>query len=137
MGYYYTLCHNTYAFSLLFYKVYMKRGNNGSWNSGLEKEQILETYSTQLQKSRNSMGIIFRIYKKYWVKKVPEGGHPPSMRVGGRPYPLGRAPCLVSPLSGLRYPSLAIWCLSPWKKSEGSFRDEPPPSRGGTWAEPI
>ena len=32
-------------------KVYMKRENAGSWNSGLEKEQILEAYSTQLQKS--------------------------------------------------------------------------------------
>ena len=37
--------------SLLFYKVYMKRENVGSWNSRLEKEQILETYSAQLQKS--------------------------------------------------------------------------------------
>ena len=37
--------------SLLFYKVYMKRENAGSWNSGLEKEKILETYSAQLQKS--------------------------------------------------------------------------------------
>jgi hypothetical protein len=37
-------------FSLLFYKVYMKRENAGSWNSGLEKEHILETYSAQLQK---------------------------------------------------------------------------------------
>ena len=36
---------------LLFYKIYMKRENAGSWNSGLEKEQILETYSAQLQKS--------------------------------------------------------------------------------------
>ena len=36
---------------LLFYKVYMKRENAGSWDSGLEKEQILETYSAQLQKS--------------------------------------------------------------------------------------
>ena len=51
MGCYYTLCHNTYGYSLLFYKVYMKRENAGSWNSGLEKEQILETYSAQLQKS--------------------------------------------------------------------------------------
>ena len=45
------LWYNTYALSLLFYKVYMKRENAGSWNSGLEKEQILETYSAQLQKS--------------------------------------------------------------------------------------
>ena len=51
MGCYYTLCHNTYAYSLLFYKVYIRRGNAGSWNSGLEKEQTLETYSAQLQKS--------------------------------------------------------------------------------------
>ena len=51
MGYYYALCHNTYAFSLLFYMVYMKRENVGSWNSRLEKEQILETYSAQLEKS--------------------------------------------------------------------------------------
>ena len=39
------------AYSLLFYKVYIKRENAGSWDSGLEKEQILETYSTQLHKS--------------------------------------------------------------------------------------
>ena len=51
MGYYYTLCYNTYAFSLKLYKVYMKRENADSWNSRLEKEQILETYSVELQKS--------------------------------------------------------------------------------------
>ena len=51
MGCYYTLCHNTYAYSLLFYKVYMKRENADSWDSRLEKEQILETYYAQLQKS--------------------------------------------------------------------------------------
>ena len=65
MGCHYTLCHNTYAYSLLFYKVYMKRGNAGSWNSGLEKEQILETYSAQLQKSWNSTKVIFGNNKKY------------------------------------------------------------------------
>ena len=43
MGCYYTLCHNTYAYFVLFYKVYIKRENAGSWSSGLEKEQILET----------------------------------------------------------------------------------------------
>ena len=86
MGCYYTLCHNTYAYSILFYKVYMKRENAGSWNSGLEKEQILETYSAQLQKSRNSTKVSFGIYKKYWTKKAPEGGHPPSTRVGARPH---------------------------------------------------
>ena len=47
--------------------------------------------------------------------------------------PPGRAPCLVGPLAGLWCPSSAIWCVLTWKKSEGSFRDEAPPSRGGTW----
>ncbi|KAI4995686.1 hypothetical protein ZWY2020_037734 [Hordeum vulgare] len=31
--------------------IYMKRENADNWNSRLEKEQILETYSAQLQKS--------------------------------------------------------------------------------------
>ena len=85
MGCYYTLCHNTYAFSVLFYKVYMKRENAGNWNSGLEKEQILETYFVQLQKSWNFTEHVFGIYKKYWAKKEPEGGHPLSTRVEGAP----------------------------------------------------
>ena len=64
-----------YAYSLLFYKVYMKRGNAGSWNSGLEKEQILETYSAQLQNSWNFTENYFGIYEKYWAKNAPEGTH--------------------------------------------------------------
>ena len=34
-----------------FTRFNMKRENVGSWDSGLEKEQILDTYSAQLQKS--------------------------------------------------------------------------------------
>ena len=123
MGCYYTLCHNTYSYSILFYKVYIRRENAGSWNSGLEKEQILETYSAQLQKSWNSTGVIFRIYKKYWAKEAPEGGHTLSTRVGAHPTPWA-CPCLVGPLAGLRCPSSAIWGLLPWKKSEATLRDE-------------
>ena len=85
MGCYYTLCHNTYAYSLLFYKVYIKRENAGNWDSGLEKEQILETYSAQLQKSWNSMKVIFGINDNYSAEEIPKGGHPPSTRVGGAP----------------------------------------------------
>ena len=62
MGCYYALYYNIYAFSLLFYKVYMKRENAGSWNSGLKKEQILETYSAKIQKSLNSTEVSFGIY---------------------------------------------------------------------------
>ena len=61
------------------------------------KEQILETYSAQLQKSWNFTENVFGIYKKYWVKKAPEGGHPPSTRVGGTPYPLGAPPASWAP----------------------------------------
>ena len=92
MGCYYTLCHNTYAYSLLFYKVYMKRENAGSWNSGLEKEQILETYSAQLQKSWNSTEVIFGNNKKYWAKKIPEGTHTLATRVEAGPSPWARPP---------------------------------------------
>ena len=67
----------------------MKRENAGSWNSGLEKEQILETYSAQLQKSRNSTKVIFGFNKNYWEKKVPEGAHTLARRVGARPPPRG------------------------------------------------
>ena len=61
MGCYYTLYHNTYAYSLLFYKVYIRREKAGSWNSGLEKEQILETYSAQLQK-------VLKLHESYFWK---------------------------------------------------------------------
>ena len=48
---YYTLYLNTYGYSLLFYKVYHEEGECRQLEFWLEKEQILETYSAQLQKS--------------------------------------------------------------------------------------
>ena len=97
MGCYYTLCHNTYAYSLLFYEIYMKRENAGSWNSGLEKEKILETYSAQLQKSSNFTEARFGIYKKYWRKNQPEGAHTLATRVGACPTPWARPPVSWAP----------------------------------------
>ena len=94
MGFYYTLCHNTYAYSLLFYKVYMKRENAGSWNSGLEKEQILEAYSAQLQKSWNSTEHL-KINKEKYSPKMKARGPTPLPRGWGRPpraHPLPRGP---------------------------------------------
>ena len=70
----------------------MKRENAGSWNSGLEKEQILETYSAQLRKSWNFTEVIFGINKKYWEEKAPEGAHTLTTRVGARPTLLGAPP---------------------------------------------
>ena len=68
--------------------------NVGSWDSGLEKDQILETYSAQLQKSWNSTKVIFAINKNYWAKEVPDGAHTLATRVGG---PTGRAPVSWAP----------------------------------------
>ena len=96
MGCYYTLCHNTYAFSLLFYRVYTKKENAGSWNSGLENEQILETYSAQQQKSWNSTKLNFGNNKKYWKKNLRQGGLHLSTRVGGAP-PMVRPPTSWAP----------------------------------------
>ena len=62
MGYYYTVRHNTYAYSLLFYKVYHEEGECRQLEFWLEKEQTLETYFAQLQKSWNSTKLSFGIY---------------------------------------------------------------------------
>ena len=51
MGCYYTLYLNTYGYSLLFYKVYHEEGEYQQLDFWLEKEQTLETYYAQLQKS--------------------------------------------------------------------------------------
>ena len=46
------------------------------------------------------------------MKKISEGPHTLATRVGGAPYPPGRAPYLVGPLVALRYPSSSIRSLS-------------------------
>ena len=105
MGCYFTLCRNTYGYSLLFYKVYMKRENAGSWNSGLENEQILKEYSAQLQKSWNSTEYL-KINKEKSSPKMKARGPHPAHEGGGRP--LGARPYLVGPLVALRCPSSPI-----------------------------
>ena len=59
-----------YGYSLLFYKVYHEEGECRQLELWLEKEQTLETYSAQLQKSWNSMKQLFGIIKNFWVKKI-------------------------------------------------------------------
>ena len=124
MGCYYTLCRNTYAYSLLFYKVYIKRENAGSWDSGMEKEQILETYSTQLQKSWNpeTSRKTFSEYIKNTERKKFTRGATPCPWGCGRALPPGCAPYLMGPLVALRWPSSATWCLSMKKIDKPSSR---------------
>ena len=45
-------CYVTILMAILSYftRFIMKRENAGSWDSGMEKEKIFETYSAQLQK---------------------------------------------------------------------------------------
>ena len=51
MGCYYTLYLNIYGYSPLFYKVYHEEGGCRQLEFWLEKEQTLETYFAQLQKT--------------------------------------------------------------------------------------
>ena len=83
MGCYFMICHNTYGYSLLFYKVYHEEGESRQLEFWLEKEQILETYSAQLQKTTLCLG---------------DRGRPPR----------GAPPCLLGSLVGLQRPSSAI-----------------------------
>ena len=85
MGCYYTLYLNTYGYSLLFYKVYHEEGECRQLDFSLEKEQTLETYSAQLQKSWNSTKQIFGINKNFWAKEIHQGAHTLSRRQGGAP----------------------------------------------------
>ena len=97
MGCYYTLYHNTYAFSLLFYKVYMKMENADSWNSGLEKEQILETYSTWLKSPETSRSLFLEYIKNIGRKKHKRGATNQPQGWRARPNPLGTPPTLWPP----------------------------------------
>ena len=107
MGCYYTLYHNTYAYSLLFYKVYIKRENAGSWDSGLEKEQILETYSAQPKSPETPRKLFLEIIKNTERKKYIRGATT-CPRGWGRALPPRAPPCIVGPLLVLRWPSSAI-----------------------------
>ena len=105
----------------------MKRENADNWNSRLEKEKILVTYSAQLQKCLNFTENIFGINKKYWVKKAQEGGHQPTTRVEGAPYPLGTPP---RPCGAPRRPPTPIFCymvcFDQKKNQKEAFRTKRP-----------
>ena len=82
-------------------------------------------------------GEYFGIYIKYWAKKAPEGGHMPSTRVEGAPYPTRGALRSCGPPGRPPTPFFCYKVCFDLEKSEGTFWDEAPPSRGGTWAELI
>ena len=102
MGCYYTLYLNTYRYSLLFYKVYHEEGECRQLEFWLEKEQTLETYSAQLQKSWNSTKQLFGFNKNLWAKEIGQGGQTLSRRQGVRP-PISWAPWWASGVHLLLY----------------------------------
>ena len=118
MDCYFTLCHNAYGYSLLFYKVYIRRENVGSWNSGLEKEQILETYSAQLQKSWNSTECLKRNKEKSTPKMKARGPTPCPWGWGVHPPLLGRAPLPRGPPGGSPTPIFSHMKSFDEKKTE-------------------
>ena len=95
MGCYYTLCHNTYDYSLLFYKVYKKRENACSWNSGWKRSKRWKPILHN-PKSWNSTKQLFVINKNFWAKEIHQGAHTLSRRQGARP-PRARPPISWDP----------------------------------------
>ena len=115
----------------------MKRGNAGSWNSGLEKEQILETYSAQLQKSWNSTEVSFWIYKKI-LGEESTGGEPPTIHEGGgAPYPLGAPPTSWAPWQASGAHLLLYEVFYPGKNHKQAFGKKLRRHEAEPLAEPI
>ena len=86
MGCYYTFYHNTYGYSLLFYKVYHEEGECRHLEFWLEKEQMLESDNPQVQ------GIIVAL-----SKGGPRWAQPTRARLGSLALPGGLSH-LVGPL---------------------------------------
>src|SRR3990170_4310755 len=91
MGCYYTLWYNTYAFALLFYKVYTKRENAGSCNSGPERSKSERSIIHNSKSPENLRRIILEYIKNIGRRKYQRG---PTRRpqAWGRTLPPGRAP---------------------------------------------
>ena len=107
MGSYYTLWYNTYAFSLLFYKVYMKKENTDSWNSGPERSKS-ERPILHISKSLENLQRIILEYIKNTGQRKYQRGPTRWPQAWGVPCPLGMPLGLVGPLAGLRCPCSAI-----------------------------
>ena len=128
MGSYYTLCHNTYAFILQGLHEEGECRQLGFWDGKGANIGDLFCTAPKVLKLHESH---FWINDNYLAEEIPEGGHPPSTRVGARP-PASWATWQPSGAHLLLYE-----VFYPEKKSEASLRDETPPPRGGTLAEPI
>ena len=97
MDCYFTLCYNTYGYSLLFYKVYIRRENAGSWNSGLERSKYYRPILRNSKSPETPRNILKQIKKNPRQRWRLVGPHP-AHKGGGAP--LGRAPLPHGPPGG-------------------------------------
>ena len=97
MGCYYTLCYNTYAYSLLFYKVYIKRENDGNWDSGLERSKYWRPILHGSKSPETSWKSISEYIKNTERKKFLRGATPYPRGWGARPTPWARPPTSWAP----------------------------------------
>ena len=118
-----------------FTRFTMKRGNAGSWNFGWKRSKhwkpILHC-SKRPETPRNLFLDLIRIIER---KKYLRGPHP--VQEGGGAPPYWARPLSPGPPGG---PPVSIFCYMKaftLEKSWASLRDETPPPRGGTLAEPI
>ena len=84
-----------------FTRFIMKRENAGSWDSGWKRSKYYRPI-LHSSKSPETSRMMFSKYIKNIESKNFTRGHTLPMRVGGAPYPPGRAPYLVGPLVALR-----------------------------------
>ena len=82
MGCYFTLWYNTYSFSLLFYKIYMKRVNADRWNSGPERSKSDIPILRKSKCLETLQRIILECIKN--GKEIPKGDPPGSHKPGRR-----------------------------------------------------
>ena len=89
---------------------------------GLEKEQILETYFAQLQKSWNSTKVIFGNNKKHWAEEIRRGASTWPQGWGARPTPLGAPPASWAPWQASDAHLLLYEVFYPRKNHKQAFR---------------
>ena len=102
------LCHNTYGYSLLFYKVYMKWENAGSWNSGWKRSKYWKPILHSSKSPETPWKSVLELIRIIERKKYQMGSTPWPRGWRAHPPLLGTPPCLVGPLVALRCPSSTI-----------------------------
>ena len=104
---YFTLGYNTYAFSLLFYKIYMKRVNASSWNSGPERSNFEIPILHNFKCPKTLWRIVLEYLKNIWRRNYRRGPTRWLQAWGARLTPQGAPLELVDPLAS---PRMSIFC---------------------------